>query len=179
MNYYYNPENLDNNIALIKLAKPINFTGWEYSIVPICLPNANDVKDTSNCYTTGWGAQGQNRPNSKKLLQVNQLVNEKKQCEKIFPHLNDAQLCAGNTNRTVCLNDRGGPLQCMNKYGFWWLEGIVSFVPHDCTGPGLYSRIEAYVKWINDTIERNKYPKPNPFDPTAPPPHTPPPYSYF
>lgn len=38
----------------------------------------------------------------------------------------------------------------------WYLIGIVSFGPSDCgqsKWPGIYTRVESFVEWINDNIK--------------------------
>ncbi|KAL0180381.1 hypothetical protein M9458_025823, partial [Cirrhinus mrigala] len=49
----YVPNQFLNDIALLRLSEPVNFTNY---ISPICLA-ANDsvFHDGTTCWTTGWG----------------------------------------------------------------------------------------------------------------------------
>ena len=48
-----NPDGLYNDLALLKLSKPLKFTD---AIQPICLPfGLPKLPYNKSCYTTGWG----------------------------------------------------------------------------------------------------------------------------
>lgn len=47
----YNPENFDNDIALIQLDRPVEYTAF---ILPICLGSRRS-DDSDSCVVTGWG----------------------------------------------------------------------------------------------------------------------------
>merc|ERR1712042_250609 len=51
---YNSPKQFNNDIALMKLAKPVDFSGPYAG--PACLPPAGkDYQMTWNCFMTGWG----------------------------------------------------------------------------------------------------------------------------
>ena len=56
----YDPNRILNDIALLKLKTPLQFTN---RIRQICLPSANyDINDASQalaCYASGWGSYGE------------------------------------------------------------------------------------------------------------------------
>ena len=62
-------------------------------------------------------------------------------------------LCAGyaTAGRDACQGDSGGPLQCLAGGGRWKLLGIVSHGQMCAVAkkPGVYTRVEAMVDWIN------------------------------
>ena len=47
----HNPPNIDYDVALIKLKKPIKFNN---DVRPVCLPR-KDFPLGTKCYVTGWG----------------------------------------------------------------------------------------------------------------------------
>uniref|UniRef100_A0A3Q0R4N6 Peptidase S1 domain-containing protein n=1 Tax=Amphilophus citrinellus TaxID=61819 RepID=A0A3Q0R4N6_AMPCI len=50
----YRPKGLDYDIALMKLAKPLQVNG---SVQPICLPShGEEFKEGTLCWISGWGA---------------------------------------------------------------------------------------------------------------------------
>ena len=49
----YTPEYyVDDDVMLLKLAEPVNFTD---GVSPVCLPEAGDYTAGRQCYITGWG----------------------------------------------------------------------------------------------------------------------------
>ena len=52
-----------------------------------------------------------------------------------------------------CQGDSGGPLNCQNPDGSWAVHGVVSFGSGEgCNAvkkPSVFTRISAYVDWIN------------------------------
>lgn len=49
----FDVNNLNNDIALLKLSSPVNFNNY---IRPVCLAaSGSDFKDGSSCWIAGWG----------------------------------------------------------------------------------------------------------------------------
>ncbi|KAL6259697.1 anionic trypsin [Pogonomyrmex barbatus] len=70
----------------------------------------------------------------------------------------EKQLCAGlpEGGRDACQGDSGGPLLCNGTQ-----VGIVSW-GEGCArpnSPGVYSRVDFYLEWLNETIVQNRAPK--------------------
>lgn len=72
--------------------------------------------------------------------------------------------CAGYTSGTLradtCKKDSGGPLVCQNKEGVWKLWGVTSWGDNtfcegspDLPSPGVYTRVDKYLSWINKKLE--------------------------
>ncbi|CAN8007428.1 unnamed protein product, partial [Ixodes pacificus] len=51
----WNPSTVNYDYALLKLARPLNFTGSEKALMPICLPTLNQGFDGMTCTASGWG----------------------------------------------------------------------------------------------------------------------------
>ena len=66
-------------------------------------------------------------------------------------------ICAGAEGRDACDGDGGGPLVCEHN-GQWFQVGIVSFgIGCGRRGiPGVYTRVQAYEQWIENTILDSK-----------------------
>lgn len=47
-------ESMDYDYALIQLPKPLDFSGSHSHLMPICLPQATDVFENTECVTSGW-----------------------------------------------------------------------------------------------------------------------------
>uniref|UniRef100_F6ZPY1 Chymotrypsin C n=1 Tax=Equus caballus TaxID=9796 RepID=F6ZPY1_HORSE len=150
-----------NDIAIIKLAEPVELSD---TIKVANLPEKNIVlpKDYP-CYVTGWG----------RLLTGGPLPDElQKGLQPIVPHATCARfdywgflvrrtmVCAGGDGIvSSCNGDSGGPLNCPaeNEEGSWEVHGIVSFGSSEGCNvvkkPSVYTRVSAYIDWINEKIQ--------------------------
>lgn len=153
-----------NDIALIRLVEPVQFTSY---IQPICLPITDDLKklDTAGVKMTvaGWG-QTENKTASRYLMHLKVPSWDNEQCRDAFSPVNvdiiETQLCAGGEkNQDSCRGDSGGPLMKVEKIGgksSWFLKGVVSFGTEKCGTedvPGVYTRVSKFVDWIQENIE--------------------------
>ncbi|OCU00119.1 transmembrane protease serine 11B-like protein [Xenopus laevis] len=148
----YTSETHRNDIALLKLFTPLNFTR---TIRPVCLAEASDIfSDGSSCYITGWGALTEGGSVSQALQQAEVKIINSGLCSssQMYENLIDqSMICAGYTTGHIdsCQGDSGGPLVAL-KSGRWVLIGIVSF-GYGCARPdkpGVYSRITYLRNWI-------------------------------
>uniref|UniRef100_A0A3B3VIY1 Peptidase S1 domain-containing protein n=1 Tax=Poecilia latipinna TaxID=48699 RepID=A0A3B3VIY1_9TELE len=153
----------ENDICLLKLSAPVDFTPY---IQPICLASENSTfHDGLASWVTGFGVTG----NSLQEVQVPIVGNNRCMCyyyetfmnALLFnPNLNtNNYLCAGfkEGGKDSCQGDSGGPLMVQLQNSSQWVQaGIVSFgegcaVPMK---PGVYTRVSQYQSWINDTSSK-------------------------
>ena len=137
-----------NDIALIKVAKEINFSIAR----PIALPKqGEEVEDLTKCLVTGWGRRDPSisTKNEDHLHGVWLPLWSEEHCKLAYDWYNffHKTLCAGymEGGRDSCQGDSGGPLQCNNK-----LIGITSW-GDGCAQPnqpGVYTKVSAYRNWI-------------------------------
>ena len=52
----YNKTLIINDIALIKLSKPVKLDLINYHIIPVCIPTTSDYNQNKTAYATGWGS---------------------------------------------------------------------------------------------------------------------------
>ncbi|XP_055344099.1 transmembrane protease serine 9-like [Paramacrobiotus metropolitanus] len=175
----YNINNLNNDVALIKLTAPIpNFPNPMVS--PICLPSqpigtfkaqSSSTKGRPYAYVAGWGTlhEGQYGGDatiglgSDQLQQISIEVFNNSECQAAYPswRLPDTSICGGldQGGRDACQGDSGGPLVMAEppSYNRYSLYGIVSS-GRGCANPGtpgLYSDVFKVKKWIMDTMAAN------------------------
>ncbi|XP_076970706.1 prothrombin [Tamandua tetradactyla] len=163
-------DNLDRDIALLKLKKPIAFSDH---IHPVCLPD----KETANRLlqaghkgrVTGWGnlretwmvSPSDVQPSA--LQVVNLPIVERPACRASTRiQVTDNMFCAGykpdeGQRGDACEGDSGGPFVMKSPYNKRWYQmGIVSWGEGcDRDGKyGFYTHVFRLKKWIQKVIDR-------------------------
>jgi len=150
----YNADTYINDIAIVKLEKPIKFSS---TVQPACLPASGEtVPDNAQGTVAGWGRTAESAyDTSRILMQVGVPTISTRICGAYYLGLYDItpteMLCAGYAGgaRDSCQGDSGGPLVFQNGKNFV-LQGVVSF-GEGCAragNPGVYARVSSYIPWI-------------------------------
>lgn len=160
----YYPGNLINDIALMRLSAPVDFTSPH--IMPACLPTPYDNFAGHRCWVTGWGkdAFGTQGEYQSVLKEVDVPVMNNRECEQIlkqtrlgpYYQLHPGFLCAGGEpGKDACEGDGGSPLVC-DINGVWKVAGLVSWgIGCGAPGvPGVYVNMGQYSGWIESIIGR-------------------------
>ncbi|XP_031616424.1 serine protease easter-like [Contarinia nasturtii] len=154
----------ENDIALLRLERPINYTEW---IRPICLPISGDFANRNYdgvSLIVGVHLNGA-RSDVKMKIEINGVPNT--HCNNMYRArlitLTTKQLCAGGEEgKDSCNGDSGGPLMVKHvldgnaTHIIYYLVGVVSFGRTPCGQagwPGVYTRVDQYVDWIKDNIK--------------------------
>ncbi|XP_072115825.1 coagulation factor IX-like [Mobula birostris] len=153
----YNPETVDNDIAMLKLDVPITLNDYA---VPICLPEPDfavrELTQIRFSTVTGWGRvlEGGLVANILQILQVPVVWTSLCRSTTKFK-ITDNMFCAGyyEASKDTCKGDSGGPH--VTKYkGTWFLTGIVSW-GEGCAREGkygTYTKIHKYFHWIRQFL---------------------------
>jgi len=145
-----------NNIALLKLTVPVQFTD---RIRPICLDEAQTRVDTGLIEGTvaGYGVLSySNRPQTDDLYKVNVRIGTTQECQNTYSQhgyrLTDREICAGVDQVGLpdpCVGDDGGPLIVQSGPNMYKQVGVSSFGIR-CSGPPqVFTRISSYRSWID------------------------------
>ncbi|KAH8380912.1 hypothetical protein KR200_004104, partial [Drosophila serrata] len=154
----YNDTTLDNDIAVIFLASPLELGP---TVQPIELAE-NTPPPNTNVSVTGWGSLHDKPFEFYKeiLLGTNLTIVDRNVCNKSYTvginfSIAESAICAHAIGRGVCRGDSGGPVVNWPETGNPKLVGIVSGVQR-CAGelPEFYTDVAALRKWIIDTIEK-------------------------
>lgn len=167
----YNPNNFNNDIALLKLESPS-------SITPLYLPDtdvASGILPGSLLTTVGWGTT-EFQSSTRILQKVSVNTVNQATCDSQYRQspsgirVNENMLCASAIGRDACQGDSGGPLMISSGgfYPRYFLAGITSFGEGcaDSNFPGVYTRISKYIEWINVNTTDTLPPEVTPLSPT-------------
>lgn len=156
----------EHDIALIRLAKRIEFTEW---VKPICLPvdSAAPNRDYAGVemQVAGWGYTSPDAIASSSNMKMKAILYGMSQdrCVKKYRsrrvQLTANQMCAGGEKGIdSCGGDSGSPLMEYNASAdppHWSVVGIVSFGFTECgkaKWPGVYTRVDKYIPWMLNTM---------------------------
>ncbi|XP_062869451.1 granzyme B(G,H) [Trichomycterus rosablanca] len=138
----YNNKTFENDIMLLKLDKPADFSK---TVMPIALPESKNEAFTRNCLVTGWGNTDfrHNFP-SRVLREVNVTISKASNCT-----VPDMMCSEGNTGPSH--GDSGGPLVCGDV-----AHGIVSSnYKYHCQWRARYIRTSYHLNWIHFVINQH------------------------
>jgi secreted trypsin-like serine protease len=103
---YFNVATFTNDIALLKLDRPVQFTN---RIQPICLPSTDVNLENRELTVAGWGRTSFNGKTSPTLLKVDVRVWDNPSCENVYRGIAPG----GILNSMMCAGDRGATCKKM------------------------------------------------------------------
>ncbi|XP_060984766.1 putative serine protease 42 [Dama dama] len=154
---------IKNDIALLRLRYPVNFTGL---IQPICIPEKTfRVQAGTRCWVTGWGRKQEFGPLVSEVLQeVDQYIMYYEECNGLLQKAlqtnkdvaQEGVICGYNSiGMDSCQGDSGGPLVC--QFNTTWVQvGIVSWGV-GCgrnNTPGVYTETALYSNWLVAVVNK-------------------------
>lgn len=152
----YDTITLENDIVMIKLASPLDFTTTKVGPIPIPLAGQQTPGGT-NVTVAGWGNlefNNANRPDILQKVSVPTVTDE--ECRLAYgpTDMFDSFICAGVPEGGLdsCNGDSGGPLFTTGETR--QLIGIVSW-GKDCALPGyygVYTEVSYFSDWIAATM---------------------------
>ncbi|CAH1400679.1 unnamed protein product [Nezara viridula] len=163
---YFKPNSMENDIALVLLSKPIEFSEV---VAPICMPTFSLSKSNltgKSVEVAGWGLTNiYTRKTPTVLHSVTLKVVENTWC-KMYKEKHSSFpfniICAGNeSGKDSCSGDSGGPLMLpVNEHGTirYYVVGVVSYGPEACgetNSPGIYTYLAQFEQWILNLINTN------------------------
>ncbi|XP_047471148.1 venom protease-like isoform X1 [Penaeus chinensis] len=144
------------DVGIITLERDVVFNDF---IRPACLPFNYEDEDFVNQHlaVVGYGRTSDGRLSNVPVAAVVPVV-DLATCKRKYRNslqITDSVICAGGYN-DACAGDSGGPLNFfdVNTKRFY-VVGLVAFGALDCGQtdiPGGYTRVGAFLDWINDTI---------------------------
>jgi secreted trypsin-like serine protease len=160
----YDSKTLENDLALIKLKRPVPY---REDIQPICLPNLDEDFTGLDGYAVGWGLTDFDKRQLPDTLQIVRLpIMANKRCQAMYKkaghdkQITEMDLCAGYAKggMDACEGDSGGPLIVQRPHDHrWTLAGIVSngVKCGEPLLPGVYTRVAKFVPWIMEQMRKH------------------------
>lgn len=144
----YDPNVIQNDIALIKTTTPIQFNN---NTQPIPL-NEDNIPAGETLTLSGWGRTGLPGEISEFLQYIDLKSISNNDCKMSMSDVTNLQLCTfTKKGEGACRGDSGGPLVYKGK-----IAGIVSYGKPCAAGfPDVFTRISKYVDWIQGVIKYN------------------------
>ncbi|XP_031429772.1 transmembrane protease serine 2-like [Clupea harengus] len=148
----YDNKTHNNDIALMKLQKPLQMSG---SSRPICLPNLDmDFTPPQPSWIVGFGRTSEGGDTSSVLKEAQVSLISTAECNGTNMYdgqITHSMICAGQPNGGVdrCEGDEGGPLMT-EKDSVWWIMGDISW-GEGCgrvNKPGVYGNVTYFLDWI-------------------------------
>ncbi|XP_040907271.1 coagulation factor IXb [Toxotes jaculatrix] len=153
-NYNYKKSPYNHDIALLKLANPVELSNQRR---PICLGTKDFtetiMRESSSSLVSGWGRMKFLGIEAMKLQKLEVPYVERTLCKQSSrDHITRFMFCAGfqNKQKDSCQGDSGGP-HATNYKGTWFLTGVVSW-GEECAKDGkygIYTRVSRYYTWIS------------------------------
>ncbi|XP_055632332.1 phenoloxidase-activating factor 1-like [Toxorhynchites rutilus septentrionalis] len=149
-------DNLRDDIALLELDSPVEFTDF---VLPICLSEKTKMEPGKLGAIVGWGFTENDIPSTRlklaKLPVVDELDCKRKEPELYGRVLTNKVFCAGYTNgTTACNGDSGGGI-VFERGDAWYLGGILSFTRSRdgsqlclTTTYTVFTDVTRYLDWI-------------------------------
>ncbi|GMR60593.1 hypothetical protein PMAYCL1PPCAC_30788, partial [Pristionchus mayeri] len=159
----YNHTALTDDIALLRLEKPITYSP---TVAPICLAHEDqDVNIDQEAWLIGFGAYIDDE--TKELVdEVSNVLREAviplarhSKCEEEWEeNVVERVICAGSHGIGAGKGDSGGPLMVQSTDGPWYQVGVVSFGKDDKKIAsehtiGAYTSVGHYCDWIANVTE--------------------------
>uniref|UniRef100_A0A3B5BI18 Coagulation factor IX n=1 Tax=Stegastes partitus TaxID=144197 RepID=A0A3B5BI18_9TELE len=152
--YDFSKSQYNHDIALLKLAKPVELSNQRR---PICLGPKDFIqsllRDSSTSLVSGWGRLKFQGLEATKLQKLEVPYVDRTLCKQSSrDHITRNMFCAGfsSEQKDSCQGDSGGP-HATNYKGTWFLTGIVSW-GEECAKDGkygIYTRVSRYYTWIS------------------------------
>ncbi|XP_034008581.1 transmembrane protease serine 2 [Trematomus bernacchii] len=152
----FNTKTNDNDIALLKLVRPLSFTR---TVKPVCLPNVGVDLSEHPAWITGWGALRSSGPTPDRLNQAQVTIYSRENCNRpqvLEGQITRTMICAGKLQGGVdtCQGDSGGPL-VVKEANVWWLVGDTSW-GIGCAWrnkPGVYGNVSYFINWVYEQMQ--------------------------
>jgi len=165
----YDTKTTNNDIALLKLEKKIDFSKYDGTVSPVCLPEAPRKYYGKSVTVSGWGLLEDGGDQAHKLMEVDLEVIWMRQCREGFKYnpswITSRMMCTfakGDDGEVqdACQGDSGGPLVRLNETrGRYEQVGVVSW-GIGCASPkypGVFVKLSHFLLWVLKKTKKSTF----------------------
>jgi secreted trypsin-like serine protease len=158
--YQVDTATYSNDVSIINLVTPI-VLGGNVALLTLPPDNSNSFAGRT-CTVTGWGRTSASNVLPNILQQADITILTTAECASRMSSVSGTQIWDGHICifdpagvSGSCNGDSGGPLNCPNGSGGYWVAGVTSWVVASALGnclvsyPSVYTRTGYYLDWIN------------------------------
>jgi len=164
MHSKYDPNSVNNDIALLKLGTKIDFKKFGGTVAPICLPESLRAYTGEKVIVAGWGLLEDGGKQPDKLRKVELEAISMQSCRNEFKYdkswITSRMMCTFEENKDACQGDSGGPLIWRNDdRDRFELVGVVSW-GIGCASkhhPGVFTKLSYFLSWILKKTGKSTY----------------------
>ena len=144
---------VQDDIAIITLAKPLNISNSDKPIKAVALPKKGEEFLYDDATIVGFGVTDENDTRPSEVLNTAKInILDDEDCMKILQYVKSKMICAGvkEGGSDTCKGDSGSALIGKRLSGTYVILGISSF-GNGCGRkgfPGVYTRVSNYLDWI-------------------------------
>jgi len=155
----YDARNFNNDISLLRLEKPLNFSS---TIMPVCLPfnYVSTSFEGQMIMAGGWGTLSQGGSQPTILQKVELPFMSTTECKKYYgTSITDNMICTYKPGQDTCQGDSGGSIEARTPNSFYTAIGVVSW-GNGCAqvnGPGVYAKVTNYLTWIKENTQGESF----------------------
>ncbi|XP_055636425.1 serine protease 53-like [Toxorhynchites rutilus septentrionalis] len=154
----YDPEDSENDIALLKLTKYLEPSSG--ALLPVCLWREQEVRDQFgmmhfSAYSNAFSDLSSYTKNNHQRYVIESSIIENGKCAN--PEHNENNLLCGhnqiNLIPNICEMDYGGPVMNLSYHDYLpYLYGVVSTLSSGCGEDLVGTRVYPYLEWIESIV---------------------------
>jgi hypothetical protein len=138
----YDGQTIDNDVAVVRLGSPVN-------VAPIPLNRALDTSRPFPAVLVGYGATNGRTQEGGGV---------KRRTEVTFETFRPTQMEYANRGTSACNGDSGGPAFITGADGVMVVAGITSYGDQFCEQFGVYTRVDAFIDFIEGAMAGREQP---------------------
>lgn len=150
-NTAWNPGKLQNDVALVKVASPIEMVPGKVEVIEL---NIEAIGGGEDLVLSGWGRTSYpgSIPDQLQFINLKSLSNEDCAKKQTAAPIISGEICTlTKAGEGACHGDSGGPLVYKGA-----VAGIVSWGRPCALGyPDVFTRVSEYIDWIDTSMKNN------------------------
>ncbi|XP_029845226.2 plasma kallikrein-like [Ixodes scapularis] len=158
LNYYLHErfiDDIEHDLAIIKLKKPFSLYRSNGHIAPVCLARQGE-RVLNNVDVVAWKMESEDESSGRFLRTITLPIRKGSRCRSdVYYHNDRTTFCAGPKRGGKCVEDSGGPA-VQEDYFKVTQVGILSYGKICHSQLGFFVRLSNYIDWIEEKLNTIK-----------------------